>query len=76
METAFHPKYLLLRRLLGPLRKFARNVGKHSLEYFASGLIGVFLRRPLRLGFFAFSGRFEVGRLQFLSTHRDLTEIP
>jgi len=60
----------LLRRLLGTL-SFSGNVWKHSLECFASGRIGVFLRRVSRLGFFAFSGRFRVGRLHFfLRNHR------
>jgi len=45
---------LLLRRLSG-------NVGKHSLEYFTSDFVGVFVRPVLRLGFFVLSGRFSVG---------------
>jgi hypothetical protein len=60
---ASRPRCLLLRRLSG-------NVGKHSLEYFASDFVRVFLGRVLGLGFFAFSGTFRVGRLHFLCNHR------
>jgi hypothetical protein len=58
----------LLRSLLGAL-SFSGNVGKHSLECFASGRIGVFVRRVLRLGLFVVSGRLGVGWFHFLGNH-------
>jgi hypothetical protein len=45
----------LIGRLLGALRSLSDNVGKHSLEYFTSYFVGVFLRRILRLGLFVLS---------------------
>src|ERR1700756_1943839 len=53
---------LLFGRLFG-------DVGKHSLEYFASDSVRVFLRRHFRLAYSAFSGRYGVGGLNFLSNH-------
>jgi len=50
------------------------NVGKHSLEYFTSDFVRVFVWRVLRLGFFVLSGRFSVGRFHFLSNHRNTTK--
>ena len=46
------------------------NLGKHSLECFAPGRIGV-----LRSGFLALSRRFGVGRLHFLRNHRSTIHI-
>jgi hypothetical protein len=57
------PRCLLLRRLSG-------NVGKHSLEYFASDFVGVVLWQVLRWAYLAFNGRYSVGRLHFLCNHR------
>ena len=65
--SASHLRWILLRRLSG-------NVGKHSLEYFASDFVRVFFRRILRLGCFAFSGRFRVWSFRFLGNHRNTTK--
>ena len=61
-------------------RSFLGTVGKHSLEYFASDLIGVFIRRALRLGSFALIRGYRLRKLRFLGnhgnagTHREKTE--
>ena len=55
------------------LRTFSRlsgNVGKHSLECFAPGRIGV-----LRLGFLVLRGRVRVERFHFVRNHRSTIHI-
>lgn len=61
-------RWILLRRLSG-------NVGKRSLEYFASDFVRVFFRRVLRLGFLAFSCGFGVGRLRFVRNHSNPSSL-
>jgi hypothetical protein len=61
-----------LRSIL--LWRLSENVGKHSFEYFASDFVRVFFRRVLRLGFFAYSGRFRVWRFRFFRKHRNTTK--
>jgi hypothetical protein len=69
-SRAFGEPSRLGGRFLGTLRRLSGNVGKHSLECFAPGHIGV-----LRFGFLALRGRFRVGRLHFLRNHRNTIHI-
>jgi hypothetical protein len=70
-KIATAEKMPLLGKLLSAVRRLSGNVRKHSLECFSSRRIGVFLR----LGYFALSGRFSLGRFHFLRNHSSTIRI-